>query len=339
MIPEAGEVLAAADFLAHGFVAVALRICVLFQRLLCIFPFFFQNNPSRDQIEFGFGTGEVQEFTTIQKRRACRTDMDFFGTALIQELSRLAELGTAHDGIVDQKQLLLINQRLHRNQLHAGDQISLLLIRRHKGTRPGRGIFDEWSCKRNLGLICIADCMGNSGIRHACNEIRVDIASRIALRQHRSAVVTHLLDVDALIRRRRVSIVNPEERTDLHFFLRRHKHLDALRRNKVDLSWSQFVVIGVAQVQIRKVFKRCTVGSLFFTDHERGAPLFITRGVDAVFCQKQQRHGAVHDILQMTDALWNRLLTADQGCGKLSRVDLAGAHLLEMGAAVAVNLF
>ena len=65
----------------------------------------------------------------------------------------------------------------------------------------------------------------------------------------------------------------------------------------------------------------------------------IARSVDTVFCQQQQRHGTVYNILQMADALRNRLFTADQRCRKLGCIDLTGAHLLEMGAAVAVNLF
>ena len=83
VIPEAGEILTAADFLAHGLVAVAGRICILFQYFLCIFSLFFQNNPSGDQIQLGFGAGEIQEFAAVQQRRARRADMNFFCTALI----------------------------------------------------------------------------------------------------------------------------------------------------------------------------------------------------------------------------------------------------------------
>ena len=181
--------------------------------------------------------------------------------------------------------------------------------------------------------------MGNSGIRHACNEIRVDIASRITFGKHGTAVIPHLLYIDPLIGRSRVTIVNPQEGTDLHLLLRRHEHLDALRRNKVNLTRSEFMVIRVTQVQICKIFKGCAVRSLFLSNNKRGAAFFIARSVDAVFCQQQQRHGTVNNILQMADALRNRLFTADQRCRKFGRIDLTGAHLLEMGAAVAVNLF
>ena len=99
------------------------------------------------------------------------------------------------------------------------------------------------------------------------------------------------------------------------------------------------MVIRVTQVQICKIFKGCTVRSLFLANNKRGAAFFIARSVDAVFCQKQQRHGTVNNILQMADALRNRLFTADQRCRKLGCIDLTGAHLLEMGTAVAVNLF
>ena len=47
--------------------------------------------------------------------------MDFFGAALIKELSSFAKLGSADNGIVDEEQALVADERADRDQLHLRD--------------------------------------------------------------------------------------------------------------------------------------------------------------------------------------------------------------------------
>ena len=62
-----------------------------------------------------------------------RQDMYFFCSAVIEEFGCLPQLGSADDGIVNEEQAFVPDQRIHGNQLHFGDQASLSLIRRHEG--------------------------------------------------------------------------------------------------------------------------------------------------------------------------------------------------------------
>ena len=84
----------------------------------------------------------------------------------------------------------------YRDQLHTCDQVSLALGGRHEGTRPGWGIFNEWTGKWNAGFIGVADCMRDTGIWDSGYQIGVGL---IAFGKHTTAVVPHFLDVDSFV--------------------------------------------------------------------------------------------------------------------------------------------
>ena len=54
-------------------------------------------------------------------------------------------------------------------------RFSLVLVRRHKGTRPGRRIFNERTGERNAGFIGIADGMCDTGVWDTGYDIRIYI--------------------------------------------------------------------------------------------------------------------------------------------------------------------
>ena len=81
--------------------------------------------------------------------------MDFLCAALVQEFRCLTQLCAPHNGVVDEQQLFAADQRVHRNQLHAGDQVSLALILGHEGPGPGGSVLDKGTGKWNAGFIGI----------------------------------------------------------------------------------------------------------------------------------------------------------------------------------------
>ena len=118
--------------------------------------------------------------------------------------------------------------------------------------------------------------MGDTGIRNAGHTVGMHVVL-IPSGQHAAAGITHLSTFTPFIGGCGIAIVNPQEGTDLHLLLRRHEHLDALRRNKVNLSRSEFMVIRVTQVQICKIFKGCAVRSLFLSNNKLGYGHFLSR--------------------------------------------------------------
>ena len=144
---------------------------------------------------------------------------------------------------------------VYRDQLHTCDQVSLALGGRHEGTRPGWGIFNEWTGKWNAGFIGVADCMRDTGIRDSGYQIRA-YGLIVTFGKHTTAVVPHFLDVDSFVAGGRITVVNPQERTDFHFLASRAAV--PLRRPALhadDLARSQFFIILKSEINICMALK------------------------------------------------------------------------------------
>ena len=259
--------------------------------------------------------------------------MNSLCTALIQEFRRLAQLGAAHDGVVNEKQALVADQGFDRNQLHARNEIALRLTRRHERARPCGRVFDERAGKGNAGTVGIADGMRRAGIRHTGHQIAGDI---VAIGKLFAAVVTHLLHVHTLIGGSGIAVVHPEERADLHSVARLHKLLHALCRDAHNLAGAKFPCMRIAKVHIGKVFKGDAVCPLFFADGERCTAPFVAGRIDAVFREQHNRHGAVHALLHVLQPFHNGILLADERSHQFRGVDTAAAHFEKVGAAVLI---
>ena len=178
---------------------------------------------------------------------------------------------------------------------------SLALMRRHEGTRPGRCIFDKGACKWNFGAVGVTDGMSDTGIRHTCHDVRIYI---ISLRQHISTGIAHLFYIDTFIGGSRITVINPKERTDLHFFLRRCDSFSAFRCEEYDFSRSQFFIIVVSQIEICKTLKRSTDSILFLTKNERSTSHAVSGGIDTFRGHDQHCHGTFDHFLRVADSLY-----------------------------------
>ena len=87
------------------------------------------------------------------------------------------------------------------------------LLLRHEGAGPGRRVLDERPPVGDAGLGGVADRRADPGVGDARRRGRG--ASRPP-RERRAAPVARDLRVDALVVRRRVAVVDPQERADLH---------------------------------------------------------------------------------------------------------------------------
>ena len=114
---------------------------------MAVFQLF--DDPAGDQLHFRGGAGEVQVFAAVQDRRTCRSDMDFFGSAVVQEFGGLTQLGAADNGVVDEQQALAFDQVVDRDQLHFRDQVPFALDGRHEGAGPGGGVLNKGAGEGN----------------------------------------------------------------------------------------------------------------------------------------------------------------------------------------------
>ena len=142
--------------------------------------------------------------------------------------------------------------------------------------------------------------MGNTGIRHTGYDIRLDRVC-VTLCQHTAALVAHFLDVDALIGGGRITIVYPEEGADFHLLAGRAEGFYTVRCDKCDFCRTKLLVVLIAQIDIGKAFKRNAVSIVLVAEDDRGTSVKVSRGIDTVFGQQEQRHGAVYDFLHIPD--------------------------------------
>ena len=254
--------------------------------------------------------------------------MNLAGSALKQKLCRLTQLCAAHDGVVDDQQALVLHELRNGNQLHLGNQVALLLHGWHEGTRPGGRILNQRSGERNSCRIRISDGVCGSRIRDAGYDIRVN---GIALRKHLAAVISRMLDADALVRGRRISVVDPKESTNLHLLPGSDQRVQLLRVEHANLSGAEFANRLVSEICIREALKRRTVCSVLVTDGNRRASEAVARCEDAFLRQHKHGDGTVNHLLRITDAVDNIILLVNQCGDELGRIDLAVAHNKEMG--------
>ena len=164
--------------------------------------------------------------------------MHFLRAAFVQEVHRLPQLGAPDDGVVHEQQLLALNQLRHGDLLHLRHQIAHLLIGGGEGTGPCGGVLDEGTGEGLVGLVCVADGVGQTGVRHARHEVHVRHGAGFHfLAGHDLAVaVAHDLHVDALIIGVGVAVIGPEKAADLHFLTRRRDGLIAVPGQGHDLT-------------------------------------------------------------------------------------------------------
>ena len=134
---------------------------------------------------------------------------------------------------------------MHRNQLHLCNQISLGLHGRHKGSWPGRSVFNKRSGEGDTGTVRITDCMSSTGIRNTCHDIR---GHMISLSQKGTTVVTHLLNTDSLVGGRGISVIYPKEGTNLHILSGICQSAGTLRCQDNNFSGTQLSLIGITKI-------------------------------------------------------------------------------------------
>ena len=144
----------------------------------------------------------------------------------------------------------------------------------------------------------------------------------------------HHFDVDALVRRRGIAVVRPEEGAHAHLLSGRRELCDALCRNFDYFAGTEFAIVGIAELAIGKTFERGAVafGPLAYLN---GQPAHLVPGgyYGAVVGEKQYRSSAVYALLSVAYALNVRILGVDEGGYEFVGVDLAARHCIEIAAA------
>ena len=254
--------------------------------------------------------------------------MHFLRAAFVQEVHRLPQLGAANDGVVHEQQLPALNQLGYGNLLHFRHQIAHLLIGGGEGAGPCGGVLDKGTGEGLMGLVCVADGVGQTRVRHARHEVHVRHGAGFHfLAGHNLAVaVAHDLHVFALVVGVGVAIVRPQEGADLHFGTGGGKPLKAVRRHLHDLPGAKLVMILIAQLVVGEGLEGHAQAVAVFPHQHRQPSQAIPGGDDGVGGQQQDGAGAFDDLLGVADTLDQAAALVDESGGQLGGVDLAGGH-------------
>ena len=327
---EGGEAQLFADLCGHLLILLAIRINIFADDLLGGgLALKLGDHAAGNQLKLRRRAREVQVLTAEQDGGTARTDVNLLGTAVVEELCGFSELGTAHDGVVDEQELLSLDQLVDRNELHLCDQIAFVLMGGHEGTGPGRRIFNEGSCEFHGGFVRITDGVCDTGVGNTRNEIGLDHAL-ISLGKAFAAVITHFFNGHAFVRGGRIAVVDPKEGTDLHLIVGTSDRADAVFVHDDDLARLQRSVIRVTEVEIREAFGAGTEAVLLFADEDGCSAVLIAHGVNALGREDEHAHGAVDDLLCIPDTFDEIILLVDDGGNELGLVDLTVLHFKEM---------
>ena len=335
MVFERSEFQLTADALDHLRVLRRVGVGVGGEVRAAVAAFQRGDHAARDEIHIRGRTREIEVFTAEQQRRAGGTDVDLLCAAVVEELSRLAELRAAHDRIVDQNQPLAADERVDRNQLHPRNEVALGLVLRHKRARPRRCVLDKRTREGDASPIGVADCVRGARIRHAGHTVRFYV---VTAGEHVAAVVAHLFHIYFFIGGGRVAEVHPKEGADFHFVCRRDDDLDRFGGDEHHLARPQLAAVVVSQIEVGERFKRRAVGALLLADDDRRAPEPVTCGVDAFRREDEHRHRPVDYALRVADALRDRVAPVDERGRQLGGIDVAAAHLQKVRRSVGERL-
>ncbi len=163
--------------------------------------------------------------------------------------------------------------------LHFGNLVADILIRGHKGTRPGRRILDEGARKRDAACVRVADGMRDARIWDARDVVHIlrKPPLLVNLRKQLTVPVAHNLYVFALIVGVRIAVIGPQEGANPHFLPRGRQRFKALRRDLDNLARAKLIGIRIAKLMIGKGFKGNAAAVLALPNEYRQAAQTVTR--------------------------------------------------------------
>ena len=157
--------------------------------------------------------------------------------------------------------------------------------------------------------------------------------------KHASATITHLFYIHTLISRCRISVIYPQEGTDLHFLSRFYQCLHTLRSHIDDLARSQFFIILKSEINICMALKWQTVCAFLMSYNNRSTSHLISCCIDSVLGHQQHTQWSIHQILHITDTFRKAVLLTDQCCDQFCHIDRSIRHFLKMCLRSAIQVF
>ena len=249
----------------------------------------------------------------------------------------LAELCTAHDGVVAEHETAVADKSRHRNELHGSHMFALALVLRHKGAGPRGRVLHERAGELHAGLVRVTEGVRRTGVRNTASGIGL---GRSALRKSGATAIARHFHIAAFVARGRVTVVDPEERADSHLLARLHK-ANVLFGSELDhLARAQIAHVLKTQVGERTALLHGNHRAfLAAKDYRRTAPLVAARIETAGAIDEQYRAAALHLLVHVLETVDDGSLRGDERGDNFRRADhSARGGILELHAVVVEEL-
>lgn len=332
---EGSQVQVATDVVHHVLVFLGIRVGVLVQ--ICVFAFLFADIATSDQVVHALGTGEVDELTGVNQRRASDTHMGFLTAHGVKLFSLLTELSTADDGVVAEHQALVVDETRNRNELHGCHVFTLTLVLRHKGTCPGRSVLHEGACKLDASFVCIAQGVRSTGVRNTASGISFGGST---LSKCGTATVAGHFHIAAFVGGCWIAVVNPQEGADGHLLAGFDQSVDSFGSEFCNFAGAQIAEVVVAQVRQRAAFLHGDDGTILLAHDDGSTAPLVAGGVELAVAVHDENGAATLDLLlYVVQAFDDGVLGGDQCGDHFGRADhTAGGRILELHAVVLEQL-
>ena len=189
----------------------------IFGEVLDVSPVELADGAPGGQVHLRSGDREIQELAAVDERRAGRAHVDLERADVVEPLDRILELGAPDDGILAEQESLALDEFLDGDELHPGDKVPDILVLGHEASRPGGRVLDKGPFERDPGLGGVSKPVADSRIGDPGHEVDGD---RVPPGQAGPAPVPDRFDVDALVARSGIAVIDPEEGADLEDVLR-----------------------------------------------------------------------------------------------------------------------
>ena len=136
--------------------------------------------------------------------------------------------------------------------------------------------------------------------------------------------------ISVFITRNRETIINPQERADLHLVIR-FSHLFHTIGTETDYFTGTYIMFDfIPQVRETICFTGCRISTIFLTNHNRCTSPLVTSSYDTVFGKNQHRTRTLNFAEHIFNAIHKVLTLYNKQCYQLCLIRLRKAHLGKM---------
>ena len=289
-------------------------------QILVLIALQFLNDATSDKLHVALLRSEADKGTGIYQRRAGYAHVHLLHSVGHEFLGTVAELRAAHDAVVAEQHTLVAQHGTVGDEFHLCHERTHFLVGGSETAWPGGGILGDGTMIRFSDTLGITQSHAHARIGDTANAIHRCV---VLFTHHATALKAHLLHIAIFIRRGGKSVVNPEERTDLHLLISRTQHFHAVGTEFHDFARTHIMVDVIPQIGKGCAFARCRIGTILFTNNDGCASPLVASGNDAVVGEQQHRTRPLDAAKHILDALNESLALNEQQSDQLGLVGLA----------------